>query len=146
MLPTCLLEPVSLSHHVCDLAESGGFPGGKRESGGKDFSRVPNGLSVGTVATAMPNQPCVAVREPRPLPPCQPAAGTPAKMLTTSTSARKRAWQRMPLLRSPWAKSCSLTRNAKTYHRENMFHRDGLARTAPKTKAPGTHLSHATLA
>jgi hypothetical protein len=23
----CLLEPLSLSHHVCDLAESGGFLG-----------------------------------------------------------------------------------------------------------------------
>jgi hypothetical protein len=30
------------------------------------------------------------------------------QMLTTSMSARKRAWRRMPLLRSPWAKSLSL--------------------------------------
>src|SRR6266481_2694902 len=67
MLPTCLLEPVSLSPHVCDLAESGGFPGGSGNLG-KGLSRVPNGLSVRTVATAMPNQTCVAVREPRPLP------------------------------------------------------------------------------
>ena len=30
------------------------------------------------------------------------------QMLTTGMSTRKRAWQRMPLVRSPWAKSLSL--------------------------------------
>jgi len=65
-VPTCLLEPVSLAHHVCDLDESGGFLGEAR-IWGKDPRGVPNGLSVRTVATAMPNQTCVAVREPRPL-------------------------------------------------------------------------------
>src|SRR6266699_1456345 len=77
MLPTCLLEPVSLSHHVCDLAESRGFLGGKRESG-KDSRVVSNGLSARTVATAMPNLTCVTVREPRLLPCVNRAAGIPA--------------------------------------------------------------------
>ena len=66
-VPTCLLEPLSLSHHVCDLAESGGFLGGSGNLG-NGLSRSPNGLSVRTAATAMPNQSCVTGREPRPLP------------------------------------------------------------------------------
>src|SRR5258708_22906176 len=54
-------------HHVCDLAESGGFLGGSGNLG-NGLSRSPNGLSVRTAATAMPNQSCVTGREPRPLP------------------------------------------------------------------------------
>src|SRR6266404_3357669 len=54
-------------HHVCDLAESGGFLGGSGNLG-NGLSRGTNGRSVRTVATAMPNQTCVAVRLPRPLP------------------------------------------------------------------------------
>src|SRR5258708_4739211 len=76
MLTTCLLEPISLSHHVCDLAESRGFLGGKRESG-KDSRVVSNGLSARTGATAMPNQTCVTLREPRLLPCVNRAAGIP---------------------------------------------------------------------
>ena len=66
-VPTCLLEPLSLSHRLCDLAESGGFLGGSGNLG-NGLSRSPNGLSVRTAATAMPNQSCVTGREPRPLP------------------------------------------------------------------------------
>jgi len=66
-VPTCLLEPLSLSRHVCDLGESGGFLGGTGNLG-NGLSRSPNGLSVRTAATAMPNQSCVTGREPRPLP------------------------------------------------------------------------------
>src|ERR1700730_18454037 len=33
MLPTCLLEPVLRSRHVCELAESGGFLGGSGNLG-----------------------------------------------------------------------------------------------------------------
>ena len=51
--------------------------GGKRESG-KDSRVVSNGLSARTVATAMPNQTCVTVREPRLLPCVNLAAGIPA--------------------------------------------------------------------
>src|SRR6266699_6060426 len=61
---------------LCDLAESRGFLGGKRESG-KDSRVVSNGLSARTAATAMPNQTCVTVREPRLLPCVNRAAGIP---------------------------------------------------------------------
>jgi hypothetical protein len=47
------LEPVSLSPQVRNLAESS-FLGGQRESGGRTLA-VPNGLSLRTGATAMPN-------------------------------------------------------------------------------------------
>ena len=39
-VPTCLLEPASLAHHVCDLDESGGFLGGSGNLG-KGPSRGP---------------------------------------------------------------------------------------------------------
>jgi hypothetical protein len=45
---------IAITHHVCDLAESGASSG-TAGIWGKD-SRGPNGLSLRTAATAMPNQ------------------------------------------------------------------------------------------
>jgi hypothetical protein len=63
-VPTCLLEPISLSHDVCDLAESGFL--GRGGNLGRDSRRVPDEPLIRTVAGAMPNQTCAAARERRP--------------------------------------------------------------------------------
>jgi len=69
LLPTCLLEPVSLSHHVRDPAESGLA----RRSGnlGKGLSRrSQTGDRLEQIATAMPNQTSVGTKRDRcPVPP-----------------------------------------------------------------------------
>jgi hypothetical protein len=56
-------------------AESGGLPRGKLKLGKGTLAGAADGLSVRSVATAMPNQTSVAVREPRPQPCANRAAG-----------------------------------------------------------------------
>src|SRR6476646_11788734 len=55
MLPTCLLEPVAITPRVryCRMRGASSL---ERESGERTLAAVPYGLSLRTVATAMPNE------------------------------------------------------------------------------------------
>jgi hypothetical protein len=112
-------------HTTCAILTNPGASSGEAGIWGKDPRGVPNALSVRTVATAMPNQTCVEAREPRPMPCANRPVGIAPNERDLADSEQRSGILCQALFRVDICSSQHLTRNAKTYHRENMFHRDG---------------------
>jgi len=131
-----------MAFRVSDLAESGAFSGGIGNLG-KGVSRAPNRLSARTRATPMPKPDFSCPRGGATLP-CATSRRDCHNERDLADGERRSGIRRQALFRVDIGSQHS-TGNAKTYHRENMFHcRRAHSDNSPKNESAPDSSSHGT--